>query len=40
MKNNSYFFGKRPYLFKTTELEAVDINTPYDLKLANALVGI
>lgn len=40
MKNNSYFFGKRPYLFKTTELEAIDINTPYDLKLANALVNL
>jgi CMP-N-acetylneuraminic acid synthetase len=40
MKNNSYFFGKHPYLFKTTELEAVDINTPYDLKLANALLNL
>lgn len=39
MKNNSYFFGRHPYLFKTTELEAVDINTPYDLKLANALLN-
>ena len=38
MKNNSYFFGRHPYLFKTTELEAVDINTPYDLKLVNALL--
>lgn len=37
MRNNSYFFGKHPYLFKTTELESVDINTPYDLKLANAI---
>lgn len=40
MKNNSYFFGRHPYLFKTTELEAVDINTPYDLKLANALLNV
>lgn len=40
MKNNSYFFGKHPYLFKTTELEAVDINTPYDLELANALLNV
>jgi CMP-N-acetylneuraminic acid synthetase len=40
MKNNSYFFGKRPYLYKTTELEAIDINTPYDLKLANALLNL
>ena len=38
MKNSSYFFGRQPYLFKTTELEAVDINTPYDLKLVNALL--
>jgi CMP-N-acetylneuraminic acid synthetase len=38
MKNNSYFFGKRPYLFRTTELEAIDINTPYDLSLANAML--
>jgi CMP-N,N'-diacetyllegionaminic acid synthase len=34
MKNNSYFFGKRPYLYKTTELEAIDINTPFDLSLS------
>jgi CMP-N-acetylneuraminic acid synthetase len=40
MKNNNYFFGKHPYLFKTTELEAVDINTPYDLKLAAALLDL
>lgn len=39
IKNNSYFFGKHPYLFKTTEIEAVDINTPYDLKLANCLLN-
>lgn len=38
MKNNSYFFGKRPYLYRTTELEAIDINTPYDLSLANAML--
>ncbi len=37
MKSNSYFFGKRPYMYETTELEAVDINTPYDLMLANAI---
>jgi CMP-N-acetylneuraminic acid synthetase len=37
MKNNSYFFGKRPYLYKTTELEAIDINTPFDLSLARAI---
>jgi CMP-N-acetylneuraminic acid synthetase len=37
MKNNSYFFGKRPYLYKTTELEAIDINTPFDLNLARAI---
>lgn len=40
MKNNSYFFGKRPYLFKTSEIEAIDINTPYDLKLANAIASM
>lgn len=39
MKNNSYFFGKHPFLFKTTELEAIDINTPYDLALANAMLN-
>lgn len=39
MKNNSYFFGKRPYLYKTTELESIDINTPYDLMLANAVAN-
>lgn len=37
MKNNSYFFGRHPYLFKTTELEAVDINTPFDLNMARIL---
>ena len=37
MKNNSYFFGRRPYLYKTSELEAIDINTPFDLELAKAI---
>lgn len=40
MKNNSYFFGKHPYLFKTTELESIDINTPYDLNIANVMVNL
>lgn len=40
MKNNSYFFGKHPYLFKTTELESIDINTPYDLNMANVMVNL
>jgi len=37
MQENKYFFAKKPFLFTTTELEAVDINTPYDLEIARAL---
>lgn len=37
IKKNHYFFANRPFLFKTTELESVDINTPEDLELARAL---
>lgn len=37
MKRNKYFFANRPFLFTTTELESVDINTPYDLEMARAL---
>jgi len=37
MNRNKYFFANRPFLFKTTELESVDINTPEDLEIAKAL---
>lgn len=37
IKRNKYFFANRPFLFKTTELESVDINTPHDLEVAKAL---
>ena len=37
VKKNHYFFANRPFLFKTTELESVDINTPEDLELARAV---
>lgn len=38
MKENHYFFGKRPYLFVIPENEFLDINTERDLILARALV--
>lgn len=34
MKNNSYFFGKKPYLFEIPENEFLDINTLFDYKKA------
>lgn len=40
IRSNNYFFGKHPYLYKTTEKQAIDINTPYDLALANAMLNI
>lgn len=40
MRNNSYFFGRKPYLYLTTEKQAIDINTPYDLALANAIIDL
>jgi CMP-N,N'-diacetyllegionaminic acid synthase len=35
---NSYFFGNYPYLYCTPPEESVDINTPLDFKLAEALL--
>lgn len=37
MKKNSYFFGERPYLFVTNDLESIDINTPEDWVCCQAL---
>ena len=36
MKNNSYFFGKTPYLFEIPENEFLDINTEFDNQKALA----
>ena len=38
MSQNSYFFGKKPYLFVTPPNESIDINTPLDLGVARALL--
>ena len=38
MLQNSYFFGKRPYLFEIPEEEYLDINTMKDIKIAQALL--
>ncbi|RDU57132.1 hypothetical protein CQA49_00250 [Helicobacter sp. MIT 00-7814] len=38
MKQNSYFFGKRPYLFEIPKDEFLDINDMRDYLLAKALV--
>ena len=37
MSKNSYFFGKKPYLFEIPAEEYLDINTIQDLKIANTL---
>lgn len=34
MKSNSYFFGKKPYLFEIPEKEFLDINTEFDYQKA------
>lgn len=34
MKENSYFYGKSPYLFVTPKVESLDINTEMDYKIA------
>ena len=34
MKKNSYFFGKKPYLFEIPENEFLDINTKFDYQKA------
>ena len=38
MKNNSYFFGKKPFLFQIPEEEFLDINNMRDYILAKALI--
>ncbi len=38
MLANSYFFGKRPYLFCIPEEEFLDINNMHDLNIARAIV--
>lgn len=38
MKNNSYFFGKRPYLYVIPKEEFLDINEYRDVLLAKALI--
>ena len=37
MLENSYFFGKKPYLFVTPSRESTDVNTPDDLRVARLL---
>lgn len=39
MKENSYFFGKKPYLFSIPSEEFLDINTPRDYLLAKTLTS-
>ena len=39
MKENSYFFGKNPYLFEIPVDEFLDINVMRDYLLAKALIG-
>ncbi|MAH49802.1 hypothetical protein CMI37_28515 [Candidatus Pacearchaeota archaeon] len=34
MKENRYFFGKKPYLFVTPEAESIDINTERDYRIS------
>lgn len=38
MVKNSYFFGQKPYLYIIPEKEFLDINTPRDVKIAQALI--
>ena len=38
MRQNSYFFGKRPYLFVTPKEEFLDINEERDYLLAKAIL--
>ena len=38
MKANSYFFGKKPYLFEIPKEEFLDINEMRDYLLARAIV--
>ena len=38
MKQNSYFFGKKPYLFEIPQEEFLDINNMRDYLLAKAIV--
>ena len=38
MKENSYFFGKRPYLFEIPKDEFLDINTNRDYLLAKMII--
>ena len=40
MKENSYFFGKKPFLFKIPNDEFLDINTQKDYIIAQALNNI
>ncbi len=37
MKQNSYFFGKNPYLFEMNPEESIDINTESDFEIAKIL---
>ena len=37
MLKNSYFFGRKPFLFVTPEEESTDINTEIDFKIAEVL---
>ena len=39
MKNNSYFFGKKPYLYVIPYSEFLDINTERDYIVARCLLG-
>lgn len=39
MKNNAYFFGKKPYLFEIPPDEFLDINTPRDYTIAKAILN-
>lgn len=39
MKNNSYFFGKKPYLYVIPYREFLDINTERDYIVARCLLG-
>jgi len=38
MKNNSYFFGRKPYLFEIPKEEFLDINDYKDYLLAKVLI--
>lgn len=39
MRLNGYFFGDKPMLFKIPEDEFLDINTPRDVTILNAILG-